>query len=571
MANNTTVQVKELKPLQKIVLSLGLLPTSYLESMTYAELLMWFCKFLQEEVIPVINNHSEAITELQNWLNNLDVQDEIDHKLDEMVEAGTLQEIIADYLNSKAIFGFDTVQDMKEATNLLDGSYAKTLGYHSKNDDGSSLYRIRKITNNDNVDEGLLIAMEDDELVAELIVKNNIINAEQFGAYGDNTHEDSEALQKCIDAGNTKSYNVEMNKEYLIDTTLELYSNLNIDINKLVYTGNNEAILLDSIDYVILNIKEIDSSRNGITLKADTGLNSNNIINIDRCDSDYNCIQLIANKGIAYNKITFNYLAPTNYGIYLYSDRNTYSSAFIGENTVYGGKISSGVWGVYADGIGSRLAIPTLKLYNVCLETPNNGIYFNNVEFGLIDNPRYQEMGPSRTILSVNGDCRNTVFNGIAPLYSNSVVSNITTPTHKRNGILLNCPIAESGGGVIGKSGTIYSSGLSITPIYHGSYKYINGTTYSISANDYQYQNFKVNGESVLNLNGSYGKHNIDELIITLYPNASLIIYDASNTKIFDNTSSTSGDYVKYRFTCVADDNNSGDKWLYVTYPYSSI
>ena len=46
-----------------------------------------------------------------------------------MAESGELQEIMASYLNSKAVFGFNTVSDLKNATNLIDGSYAKTLGY----------------------------------------------------------------------------------------------------------------------------------------------------------------------------------------------------------------------------------------------------------------------------------------------------------------------------------------------------------------------------------------------------------------------------------------------------------
>ena len=41
-------------------------------------------------------------------------------------------------------------------TNLINGSYAKTLGYYSKNDGGGSLYKIRNITNEDIVDEEML-------------------------------------------------------------------------------------------------------------------------------------------------------------------------------------------------------------------------------------------------------------------------------------------------------------------------------------------------------------------------------------------------------------------------------
>ena len=50
----TSVDVQTLTPFKKFIMSLGALPTSYLESMSYAELLMWFCNYLQETVIPTV-------------------------------------------------------------------------------------------------------------------------------------------------------------------------------------------------------------------------------------------------------------------------------------------------------------------------------------------------------------------------------------------------------------------------------------------------------------------------------------------------------------------------------------
>lgn len=174
----TSVDVKTLPPFKRFIMSIGALPTSYLESMTYAELIMWFCNFLQEQVIPAVNNNADAIKEIQNFLNTLDLQDEVDHKLDEMAESGQLQEMIAEYLNANALWCFDNVSDMKQATNLINGSFAKTLGYLTINDNGGALYKIREITNEDVVDEGSIIALDDETLVAQLIIddKINILN-----------------------------------------------------------------------------------------------------------------------------------------------------------------------------------------------------------------------------------------------------------------------------------------------------------------------------------------------------------------------------------------------------------
>ena len=103
----TSVDVQTLTPFKKFIMTIGALPTSYLESMTYAELLMWFCNYLQNTVIPTVNNNAEAVEELQglyeelrqyvnDYFDNLDVQDEINNKLDALVEDGTLEGLMED-------------------------------------------------------------------------------------------------------------------------------------------------------------------------------------------------------------------------------------------------------------------------------------------------------------------------------------------------------------------------------------------------------------------------------------------------------------------------------------------
>ena len=138
---------------------------------------------LDGDVNEYIGKFNALKSYVDNYFDNLDVQDEINNKLDAMAQAGTLQEIIASYLDSKAVFGFDTVADMKTATNLLDGSYARTMGFYSKNDGGNALYKIREVTNDDTVDEMLIIEMTNDNtLVAELITDGSTINIKQLGA-----------------------------------------------------------------------------------------------------------------------------------------------------------------------------------------------------------------------------------------------------------------------------------------------------------------------------------------------------------------------------------------------------
>ena len=153
---------------------------------------------------------------VDNYFDNLDVQDEINNKLNEMAEDGSLQEIISVYLNSKAIFGFDNVESMKNSTTLIDGSYARTYGYYDVNDGGSGLYRIRNVTNKDNIDGGSLIALNNTNLVAELIT-NGSINVKQFGCKEDGQTDDSDKLQNLINYADANNLEITGNSKTNLD------------------------------------------------------------------------------------------------------------------------------------------------------------------------------------------------------------------------------------------------------------------------------------------------------------------------------------------------------------------
>lgn len=240
--------------INKFCYTIGMIPTSYKVSLTYEEQIIAIGDYLEETVIPALNNNAEAVAELQNlfielknyvdnYFENLDVQQEINNKLDAMVADGTLPEIVASYLNSKAIFGFDNVESMKNATNLINGSYAKTLGYYEINDGGEATYKITNAVSETEYKEELK-----NGLFATLIIDNDSVNVHQFGAKGDGTTDDSNAINLAL---SSKAYNVSfikgntyMVRGYeegqpegsttgLIETTgLIIPSNKNVDLNE---------------------------------------------------------------------------------------------------------------------------------------------------------------------------------------------------------------------------------------------------------------------------------------------------------------------------------------------------
>lgn len=172
----------------------------------------------QNEVIGQVEVLTNAFSELQEYVehyfDNLDVQTEINNKLDQMAEDGTLEEIVAEYINTKALFTFDTVDDLKAAENLINGSYAKTLGYYTKGDYGASVY---KITNDELTANGSTIISLDSGLFAVLNLEERVIKAEQFGAKGDGTTDDTDALQSAINYSIDHECVLELNGDYLVE------------------------------------------------------------------------------------------------------------------------------------------------------------------------------------------------------------------------------------------------------------------------------------------------------------------------------------------------------------------
>ena len=216
------------------------IPAVYDNTMSYYEELTSLIKYLQDVVIPALNADSEAITVISNameqlqsyvdhYFENLDVQEEINNKLDEMAENGTLQEIITAYIQSNVTWTFDSVADMKEATNLVAGSYAQTLGFHSLNDGGGATYYI---TNSGTANEMDVIAV--DSLYANL-VKQNELNVKQFGVYGDGTHDDADALNAAIEYAYLNEVSL-----YIPDGTY----NVSEPINIYGYTTNAGSIYI---------------------------------------------------------------------------------------------------------------------------------------------------------------------------------------------------------------------------------------------------------------------------------------------------------------------------------------
>lgn len=186
----------------------------------------------------------DAYNQLQDYVNhyfdNLDIQEEINNKLDEMAESGQLADIISMYLNYNVLNSADTVDDMKANTNLVVGSRVQTLGFYYINDGGDALYIITDDTEL-TIDNAFVIQLNNG-LKAKLIHGNNI-EVEKLGFKADSTFDCGEIFEYIMEHNNTIENTINLlfgNKTYYFDETL-IYSNLKFNIyGKSNNIGNYE-------------------------------------------------------------------------------------------------------------------------------------------------------------------------------------------------------------------------------------------------------------------------------------------------------------------------------------------
>ena len=212
----------------------------------------------EHDVNETVDEYIEKFTQLKDFVDdyfeNLDVQEEINNKLDAMADAGTLQTIIYQYLNSVALFTYDTVASMKLATSFVNGSYAKTLGFYSRTDKGGAVYKIRTKTIADTADEMTLIDLYDNTLIAEL-VKTEVMNVKQFGAKGDGTSDDTTALQTAFN----NCLNIQVPAgTYMVDGITHISpvsgNKISLDSDAII-----KCIANDATGYAVISINNVNN------------------------------------------------------------------------------------------------------------------------------------------------------------------------------------------------------------------------------------------------------------------------------------------------------------------------
>lgn len=245
------------------------------DALTNYELMCKIVEYLNK----TINSQNMVVSNIEalnNWFNNLNVQDEINNKLDAMAESGQLAEIIAQYINLHGVLAYNTIDELKNATNIVDGSICKTLGESVYNDGKGSYFKIRTITSSDVVDNIKIFSLNiSNTLIAEKIDNyydkkvDELSRNNRYVAYifCDNEYRQTiayvtELLERSANAGFKES---QMTIHINNDGTLvedkakfiqynDIANKLNIPIKSVKFHGNYsatnyESVIIDCLNY----------------------------------------------------------------------------------------------------------------------------------------------------------------------------------------------------------------------------------------------------------------------------------------------------------------------------------
>lgn len=314
------------------------IPTVFGNELSYYEKLCRVVEELDKTLHNVNLLHSEYVflegmfnqlkSYVDNYFTNLDVQEEINTKLDEMAASGELYNLFSRFYTRT----FSTISDLKTASNLMPGDTVKTLGYYAINDGGGSYYTIG--TSGDiELNNGLF---------ANYLI-TDIMNVLQFGITQNNSGNWQFAIDKTVNS--------------ILFVPNGVYNNVSFQIK----AGSH--IMGQGVDSVILN-------STGITGDTSTEYYFINGI-IENLTLDGNNTSLIGIDGFIFRGIVRNIIVKNfvNYGIKMRPALNDYQDYVEEGNNRLLSTVSC-----YNCGTGFYLNEPDLHSENLVAGRCNNGI-----------------------------------------------------------------------------------------------------------------------------------------------------------------------------------------------------
>ena len=280
--------MNHLTSLQNFMCTIGNLPTSYALSLSYEEQIWWLCDFLEKKVFPAIEENTniteetqQAFIELQQYVtdyfNNLDVQEEINNKLDEMLEDGSLSTLIFahDYykfssLNIRRIARW-IINNGKNNINYEDEAYFANAQGSCMIDNNTIAIAYTPSNTGYTLSNRTLIR------IYSLSTGNVLREAEfDFGHANGLIYKDGKLyVTECFRRDNNSNYNYSKNV-YVVDS-----SSLSFIETKVITTDSTDMFL--NISYDSINDKWYAMQR-FVVNELDSNFNVINTINLNHSD-----------------------------------------------------------------------------------------------------------------------------------------------------------------------------------------------------------------------------------------------------------------------------------------------
>lgn len=156
----------------------------------------------QEELATIVKKEgSNYIYDVNTGYHNV----EINLETDNIISAGKWQGKLNFEISYKDSSSFTIYSDLAQlkASDLPINTFVRTQGYYGAGDGGGAKYRITNTTKPSN---GRDIIELNNGSKAELIIENNTIIVEQYGAKGDGIIDDVGAIQAALDSGHNVSF-----------------------------------------------------------------------------------------------------------------------------------------------------------------------------------------------------------------------------------------------------------------------------------------------------------------------------------------------------------------------------
>ena len=223
---------------------------------------------------------------------------------------------VEEKLNKKPYY-FNNVAQMKSNNKLKSGDLVTTLGYYAVNDDGNASYLVRNKTQSDVQDNGSIHFLNNN-LVAELIVKNDTINYIQFGAKLDGITDDTISVVNAHNYANKYNLKVTQKKGILYIPSANI---------------NNCPIINTDCDFTGLKIKFNSNSDNKtVMIIADPNTLTNGKNDIQSINLSSSQISALSKSNI--DPIPFLENFKNNYVIFE-TDMKAGHRRFAGEEDIY--------------------------------------------------------------------------------------------------------------------------------------------------------------------------------------------------------------------------------------------